>query len=59
MHTKGWCTTALAAAKKLQKKRKKELTKRAKAGILTERLTEGKKKAEIGRGRPGGSRTDF
>ena len=38
---------------------KKGLTKRRKAGILTERLTEGMKKQESRWKRPGGSRTDF
>ena len=38
-------------------KKKKRILK--KAGILTERLTEGMKKQESRRKRPGGSRTDF
>jgi hypothetical protein len=45
--------------KKKKRILKKGLTKRRKAGILTERLTEGMKKQESGRKRPGGSRTDF
>ena len=49
----------MAGQKKSAKKGKKVLTKRRKAGILTERLTEGMKKQESGRKRPGGSRTDF
>ena len=45
--------------KKKKRILKKGLTKRRKAGILTERLTEGMTKPESGRKRPGGSRTDF
>ena len=51
--------SGLTAEKKTRKKEKKVLTKRRKAGILTERLTEGMKKQESRRKRPGGSRTDF
>ena len=42
--------------KKKKRILKKGLTKRGKAGILTERLTEGMKKQESGRKRPGRSR---
>ena len=56
---RGVLQPGIAGQKKSAKKGKKVLTKRRKAGILTERLTEGMKKQESRWKRPGGSRTDF